>query len=40
LNRPKDARMAYEKAKQTGETTPLLELKINDLAEDSPSPAS
>jgi predicted negative regulator of RcsB-dependent stress response len=40
MNRPKDARMAYEKAKQTGETTPLLELKINDLAEDSPSPAS
>jgi predicted negative regulator of RcsB-dependent stress response len=40
LRRPGDARLAYEKAKQSGETTPLLELKINDLADPLSSPAS
>jgi predicted negative regulator of RcsB-dependent stress response len=30
-NRPEDARRAYEKAKASGEASPLLELKLNDL---------
>jgi predicted negative regulator of RcsB-dependent stress response len=29
--RPEDARKAYEKAKELGEASPLLELKLNDL---------
>jgi predicted negative regulator of RcsB-dependent stress response len=29
--RPNDARMAYEKAKEQGANSPLLELKLNDL---------
>jgi predicted negative regulator of RcsB-dependent stress response len=29
--RPQDARKAYEKAKELGENSPLLELKLNDL---------
>jgi len=40
LGRPRDARLAYEKAKQGGATTPLLELKINDLTDVTASPAS
>jgi predicted negative regulator of RcsB-dependent stress response len=40
LRRPKDARMAYEKAKQSNAASPLLELKMNDLADDTAAPAS
>jgi predicted negative regulator of RcsB-dependent stress response len=30
-NRPEEARKAYESARERGETSPLLELKLNDL---------
>jgi len=40
LHRPKDARMAYEKAKLNGAASPLLELKLNNLAEEAPTPSS
>jgi predicted negative regulator of RcsB-dependent stress response len=36
LKRPREALLAYEKAKRLGEATPLLELKIIDLATESP----
>lgn len=40
LHRPKDARTAYEKAKLSGATSPLLELKLNNLADEAPNPPS
>jgi predicted negative regulator of RcsB-dependent stress response len=40
LHRPKDARMAYEKAKLSGAASPLLEIKLNNLAEEAPTPSS
>jgi predicted negative regulator of RcsB-dependent stress response len=36
LNRRDDARVAYETAKSKGQATPLLDLKINDLAVETP----
>lgn len=39
LNRRDDARLSYETAKSKGEATPLLELKINDLAVETPDSA-
>lgn len=40
LHRLKDARMAYEKAKRSDAASPFLELKLNDLADDTSAPAS
>lgn len=40
LHRPDDARTAYEKARQLGESSPMLEVKINDLAAPPAKPAS
>ncbi|WP_045225312.1 YfgM family protein [Methyloterricola oryzae] len=40
LHRPDDARLAYEKARQLGESSPMLEVKINDLAAPPAQPAS
>jgi len=37
-NRPEEARKAYEAAKESGEISPLLELKLNDLPT-APKPA-
>jgi predicted negative regulator of RcsB-dependent stress response len=37
-NRPDEARKAYEAAKESGEVSPLLELKLNDLST-APKPA-
>lgn len=39
LQRPDDARIAYEKARQLGESSPMLEVKINDLAAPPAHPA-
>lgn len=40
LHRPNDARTAYEKARQLGQSSPMLELKIYDLAVEPAKPAS
>lgn len=40
LQRTAEARVAYEKAKQLGEASPMLELKINDLNNEPVKPAS